>query len=265
MYKIVRSGLCLLMTLALCACGATAVIPDGATPETAGSDLALMVPDQDSDNAEALLAALALLPQTGETAFWLPESVQLEVENIDQNPELPNGCEITSAAIVLNYMGFAVDKVTLAEQYLPMGELYWESDPNVVFMGDPANELAYYCLPGPVVTAVNAYLAAVGSDCTAVDITGARLEELYQFVASGIPVLVWTTRAFSDPLYNYTFQLPNGGWPYANSHCLVLTGYDSETCYVADPMLEVTQTDRETFARSFVDRGRYAVVILPEE
>jgi len=25
--------------------------------------------------------------------------------------------------------------------------------------------------------------------------------------------LVWTTRAFSPSLYNYTFQLANGSWP----------------------------------------------------
>ena len=91
-------------------------------------------------------------------------SAQLDVENIDQNPELPNGCEITSAAIVLNYLGFSVDKVTLAEEYLPMHVPYWEADPNLEFMGDPADELAFYCLPGAVVTAVNDYLDDMGAD-----------------------------------------------------------------------------------------------------
>lgn len=265
MVKSIRCGACLLAALSLSACGATAVIPADATAETAQeSGLDLMLPAQEGDNSEALLAALALLPQTAETALWLPEAVQLEVENIDQNPELPNGCEITSAAIVLNYLGIPTDKVMLSEQYLPM-ESYWEADPNLAFMGNPADELAFYCLPGPVVTAVNNYLEEIGSDYRALDISGAGMEDLYRFVANGTPVLVWTTRAFSEPLYNYSFQLPNGGWPYSNSHCLVLTGYDGENCYVADPMLEVTQTDRATFASSFIDRGQYAVVILPRE
>lgn len=257
---------CLAVAASLCACGATAVIPAGATAETAsGSELGLLLPEEKGDSSQALLAALSLLPQTAETAILLPESVQLEVRNIDQNPELPNGCEITSAAIVLNYLGIAADKVTLAEQYLPTAEWYWEADPNVEFMGNPADELAFYCLPGAVVTAVNNYLDDAGSEYEALDISGAGMEDLYRFVANGVPVLVWTTRAFSDPLYNYTFQLPGGGWPYSNSHCLVLTGYDAENCYVADPMLEVTQTDRATFAQSYIDRGRYAMVILPEE
>lgn len=240
--RTIRAAASLLAVLSLCACGATAVIPAGATPET-GSKLDLMLPDQSADNTEALLAALALLPQTGETAFWLPEAVQLEVENIAQNPELPNGCEITAAAIVLNYLGVAADKVQLARQYLPTG-LYWETDPAQAFMGNPEDELAFYCLPGPVVTAVNAYLQQQGSGYQALDISGAGMEDLYRFVANGLPVLVWTTRAFSEPLYNTTFQLPGGGWPYSNSHCLVLTGYDGENCYVADPMLEVSETDR---------------------
>lgn len=63
--------------------------------------------------------------------------MQLNVENILQTPELPNGCEITSAAIVLNYLGFDIDKVTLAENYLPMHIPYWEADPEVEFMGSP--------------------------------------------------------------------------------------------------------------------------------
>lgn len=263
----VGTALCLglAMLMSLPGCGATVVIPaqDQATGETgtevSGSQLSDLVPEDTVP--EDVWPVLALLQGTAETAVWLPFTAQLDVENIAQNPELPNGCEITSAAIVLNYLGYDVDKVTLAEEYLPTYVPYWEADPNVEFMGDPADELAFYCLPGAVVTAVNAYLDDVGSEYEALDISGAPVEELYQWVANGTPVLVWATRAFSDPLYNYTFQLFNGSWPYSNSHCLVLTGYDDTTCYLADPMLEVETVDRELFASRYVERGQYAVVI----
>lgn len=263
-----RLCLLLVMLVALSACGATAVIPEGtATAETAadsaGSQLGSLLPDDTMP--DEVWPVLAMLQGTAESAVWLPLSAQLDVENIDQNPELPNGCEITSAAIVLNYLGFSVDKVTLAEEYLPMHVPYWEADPNVEFMGDPADELAFYCLPGAVVTAVNDYLDDMEADYVALDISGAPVEELYQWVASGAPVLVWTTRAFSLSLYNYTFQLANGSWPYSNSHCLVLTGYDDETCYLADPMLEVESVDRQLFAERYVERGKYAVVIVASE
>lgn len=264
--ELVPAGILLVV---LSGCGATVMIPStgAATAETAakgaGSQMETMDPEKLLQ--EDVWPVLSVLEGTAETAVWLPFEARLEVENIDQNPELPNGCEITSAAIVLNYLGFEVDKVTLAEEYLPRCVPYWEADPRVEFMGNPEDELAFYCLPGAVVTAVNDYLEDVDAGYTAVDISGAAVEELYQWVAGGYPVLVWTTRAFSEPLYNDTFLLPDGDRPYSNSHCLVLTGYDDDTCYLADPMLEVETVERERFAESYLERGQYAVVIVPTE
>ena len=45
-------------------------------------------------------------------------SILLPVPQILQNPELPNGCEITSCCEVLHYLGFAPDKCELADYYL---------------------------------------------------------------------------------------------------------------------------------------------------
>lgn len=264
--ELVPAGILLVV---LSGCGATAMIPStwSATAETAakGSGSQMETMDPEKLLQEDVWPVLSVLEGTAETAVWLPFEARLEVENIDQNPELPNGCEITSAAIVLNYLGFEVNKVTLAEEYLPRCVPYWEADPRVEFMGNPEDELAFYCLPGAVVTAVNDYLEDVDAGYTAVDISGSAVEELYQWVAGGYPVMVWTTRAFSEPLYNDTFLLPDGDRPYSNSHCLVLTGYDDDTCYLADPMLEVETVERERFAESYLERGQYAVVIVPTE
>ena len=106
----------LLLLAALSACGATAVIPqDAATGETASASSRMYYILPEEDIPADVWPVLSVLQQTAETSIWLPFGAQLEVENIDQNPELPNGCEITSAAIVLQYLGFPVDKVTLAE------------------------------------------------------------------------------------------------------------------------------------------------------
>lgn len=256
----VRIGSLLVLCVALAGCGATAVIPaakqqataenaanftEQATAESAleeiiqatgkmdagdGSQIEVMLPDQ--SNRELQWPMLSLMQQTPETAILLPSETILEVENIAQNPELPNGCEITAAAIALNYLGFDVDKVTLSEDYLPCSEPYWDADPNVVFMGDPEDELAFYCMTSPIVTAVNDYLEDVGGEYTAVDISGASVQELYQWIARGTPVL---------------------------------TGYDEEVCYVADPMLEVSVVSRGRFAEAYLERGAYAVVIVPNE
>ena len=251
-----------LAAASLCGCAATAVLPatgeTAATPESAS--MGIVLPQNASSSGMAALLALAAV-STPESAYLMPQTVQLEVENIPQNPELPNGCEITSAAIVLNYLGYDADKVTLAEDYLPTHIPYWEADPEVEFMGSPFDELAFYCLPGAVTTAVNSYLADQNSLYSAKDISGASTAELEMYLAEGTPVLVWATRAFTDPLYNYTFTMADGSWPYSNSHCLVLTGCDEDNYYFADPMLEITSIDRATFALRYGQMGSHAMVI----
>ncbi|OUA86307.1 C39 family peptidase [Bacillus thuringiensis] len=48
---------------------------------------------------------------------FLKNTVKIEeLKQIKQNPELPNGCEVTSASIMLNYHGVAVDKMELADK-----------------------------------------------------------------------------------------------------------------------------------------------------
>ena len=261
------AGSAALACLFLCSCAATVTLPvnieDIATAETAATPesatMGLVLPQ--TETAIPPWLALAALQSTPESALFLPSTVQLDVENILQNPELPNGCEITSAAIALNYLGFAIDKVTLSENYLPLHIPYWEADPEVEFMGNPADELSFYCLPGAITTAVNAYLSEQGSAYRATDITGAEPADLESYLAQGTPVLVWATRAFTAPIYNYTFTLADGSWPYANSHCQVLTGYDEDNYYFVDPMQEITQIDRDTFALRFEQLGSHAVVI----
>lgn len=266
-----KIGFVLALSLVLSACGVTAEIPVGlATGETA-----LRITEESdwesSDEMEAVLPDDGMWPELlfaqgfVKDDVWLPFEAKLEVENIPQNPELPNGCEITSAAIVLNYLGFSVDKVTLSNEYLPMGFPHWAVDPDEAFMGDPADPTSFYCQPGPVVEAVNAYLEDVGAEYVAVDISGASVGELYEWVASGTPVVVWATRMFEPSRYSDSFLLPNGSWPYSNSHCMVLTGYDTETCYLDDPMLELSEVSGSLFSQRYEERGRYALVIVPAE
>ena len=97
--------------------------------------------------------------------------ILLPVPQVLQNPELPNGCEITSLCEVLRYWGFAADKCDLADHYLPRSARWYGADPDRVYMGDPhkddgSPETGYYCFAGPVVAAANAYLAAHGGGYT---------------------------------------------------------------------------------------------------
>lgn len=46
----------------------------------------------------------------------MKESILLTVPALQQFPELPRGCEVTSLAMLLNFAGVQVDKLTLADE-----------------------------------------------------------------------------------------------------------------------------------------------------
>lgn len=144
-------------------------------------------------------------------------SILLPVLQILQNPELPNGCEITSCCEVLHYLGFAPDKCELADYYLPRSAQWYGADPDEVYMGNPhlddgSPETGYYCFAGPIVQAANAYLAVQGSSCRAYDLTGAEEAELASQLQAGNPVIFWATLHFGDIQHDPCgeYDLPGG-------------------------------------------------------
>lgn len=186
----------------------------------------------------------------------------LPVKTVYQNPQLPNGCEITSATTVLNYLGFNVSKVTMADTFLPKQFPYYNVDPNVAYMGNPHTGQGWYCLPGPIVTAVNSYLSSIGnSQYVATDITGVSIDGLKKYIKNGHPIVFWATVGFSSPRKSHSFRLPNGEYPYTGLHCLVLKGYDEESMYIADPLGITSTVSIERFTSVFQGMGSRAVLI----
>ena len=59
------------------------------------------------------------------------------------------------------------------------------------------------------------------------------------YLAAGTPVIVWVTTDWQPPrTSSYTWLLEDTGetyTPYANLHCLVLTGMGETKCKTADP------------------------------
>lgn len=183
-------------------------------------------------------------------------------ENIYQKAELPNRCEILAATIVLNYLGFNVDKVTTADKYLPKQYPYYNVDPNEAYMGNPHTGQEWYCLPGQIVTAVNSYLsAAKNTDYVAIDITGVSIEELKDYIKKGSPIIFWATVGFSETKRSYQFKLQNGEYPYTGLHCLVLKGYDEESMYICDPLGITEKIAIDRFTYVFQEMGSRAIVI----
>lgn len=93
-----------------------------------------------------------------------------EVELILQNPELPNGCEVTSLAMLLKAAGYPIEKTVLYENYLPRQDfscingLRYGPDPAEAYAGNAASSSGgWYCLEEPILAAGNAWLKESGN------------------------------------------------------------------------------------------------------
>lgn len=222
-------------------------------------------------------ATFAIAPVIGQKqppqGTWpAPASRILPVENILQNPQLPNGCEATSLAILLGYHGFTVDKMEMAYQYLPREAFRYEdgvftgADPDKAYAGDPATNYGFYCFASPATTGANRYLVGQNTALRAWNITGADEDELISLLARGLPMVVWKTTDHAAPRRSSTisWHLAASGEqyvPYMNLHVVVLCGYDEEYFYFCDPHGRRPQIERAEFMADFERMGSRAVVI----
>lgn len=212
----------------------------------------------------------------------LPTEIQLDVKDIMQNPELPNGCEITSATIVLQYLGYDVSKLTMADCYLDQSSHWQGTNPEEMYMGNPryssGSQCGWYCLAGPIVEAVNEYLEdetekTLGPSAEipyqAVDFTGISIEELKQQLAKGNPLVVWITMGpFREPRYigqGYYNEQGEFIAYYTGLHCITVTGYTESTYYLTDPIYGKYEIEKEKFEDIWVKMGQRAVGIIPVE
>lgn len=192
------------------------------------------------------------------------ERVKLPVGHISQMPSLPNGCEITSLATVLNYLGFSVTKEKLSDDYLakaPVGKANFYEE----FVGDPRKNNSYGCYAKPIVDAANGYLSAAGSSLVAYDYTGSSFLALLLKVREGKPVILWATSYINqDPEFT-TEWIVDGEYLVwkGNLHCMVLIGYDTlqGTVIVSDPMRGIEEYDMTTFIKRFKQFYSQAVII----
>lgn len=197
----------------------------------------------------------------------------IEVSNIMQNPELPTGCEVTSLTILLNHLGYPVNKVTMARNYLPKQGFYWENgiyygaDFRTTFAGDPESEYSYGCYAPCILTTASNYFEDNGLSGSVFDITGTDFDSLLSdYIKNDIPVLIWITSSnLHEPYYTSIWTTPDGEqvqW-LAYEHCVVLTGYDKDNdiIYVSDPLVGNTSYDYSKIRQRYIDLGQQAVYI----
>lgn len=193
-----------------------------------------------------------------------------------QEPQLPNGCEVTSLAMLLGWAGYPVDKLELYQEYLPRQDFTetpegWKigGNPEEVYVGDATSELGgWYCFEEPIVEAGNAYLQDQGSGEQVEAVSGLSHRELDEFLRRDIPLVVWVTLDYDTPMDSiHNWYLSDGTFyqPYANLHCVVVLARGDQGYLTADPLEGWQWVDESLFWASFDAMGRRAVTIENEE
>lgn len=193
-----------------------------------------------------------------------------------QGPELPNGCEVTSLAMLLTAAGCPADKVDLYETYLPTEAFKltetarFGPSPETAYAGDATSVTGGGdCFEGPILAAGDAWLAAWGGRRTMQDLTGLNRAELDDLLAAGTPVVAWVTREYAPPAYAsyFSWVLPDGSIyvPFDNLHCVVVTAVQDSQYPIADPLEGWQTVPAQEFWDSFSAMGCRAVTVSMNE
>lgn len=195
---------------------------------------------------------------------------ELDVPVVLQNPELPNGCEITSLTAVLNYYGMKISKLEMVDQYLPKQDFRmvngrrYGPNPALAYAGDPRKQNGMYVFAGPIIKAANAVIADKQANLRVTDMSGKSKDEILKLVQDGIPVVVWVTLDLSTPK-------KNKGWiyegetiqreGYSNLHAVVLTGHMDNKVVVMNPLKGHVTYNEDQFFKSYEELGAQAVAV----
>ena len=194
------------------------------------------------------------------------EKVLLDVPIIPQKPELINGCEVTSLAMVLQYAGVEVDKITLSQNIkkdetplvMNNGDIISWGDPNDGFVGDiTGKKRGFAVYPGPLIELMEQYIPG-----RAADLTNQPFESLMGFIENKKPVIVWITVDFNPPnKYDEWYKVGKKVKATFDEHAVVLVGYDKENCYINNPYNGVKNqaVNRDTFKTIWTSMGEMAV------
>ncbi|HHX56998.1 MAG TPA: C39 family peptidase, partial [Clostridiales bacterium] len=196
--------------------------------------------------------------------YIMPESYEINVNCVYQNPELPTGCEVTSLTTVLNYFGYKIGKTDMANNYL-IKDKYGATDFSTAFIGNPQTTRGYGCYSPVIVNTAQRFLNDYGNIHSVVDLSGYELSELFKVVSSDYPLVIWCTMSLVEPKEVYVWSLAGNIDVYwmQNEHCVVLTGYDlvEGTVTVSDPLKGIVKYNLQAFENRYNQLGKQVVAI----
>lgn len=193
----------------------------------------------------------------------MKESILLTIPALQQFPELPRGCEVTSLAMLLNFAGVSVDKLTLADEIpkVPyfsdgyfgnphqgfVGNMYTYNQPGLGVYHEVIEDHASQYLPGQIE-----------------NLTGDPFSSMQKKLNAGKPVWVIVGSTFSF--------LPEEQWETWNTkegeikitrrmHSVLVTGYDENNVYFNDPFYpdQNKSANLQSFVASWTQFGSQAI------
>jgi len=206
------------------------------------------------------------------TIIPLQQTVLIDAPVINQLPELPRGCEVTSLAMLLQSANVSVDKMTLASEIKKdttsykvsdgkiyfghpndgfVGNMYTKDQPGLGVYHKPIKELAEKYLPGHIK-----------------DLTGSAFNELKIHLSDKRPIWVITNTTYKKLPSNQfqTWHTPSGVIDITyKEHSVLLTGFDEKYVYFNDPLTgeKNKKAPIVDFEQSWVQMGSQAITYLP--
>ena len=194
----------------------------------------------------------------------MKQEQKLDVPLENQMPDLPNGCEVTSLSMLMNYYGIKVNKNELAENiqhvdFFTDGGKY-RGNPSQGFVGHMSIANAGWCVyNGPLYNVARKYTTHIEN------ITGSDFLSLLKLVSNGHPVLIITTTTFNRVNDMQTWDTNTGKVNVTpSSHACVITGYSKpkKVVYVNNPYGYKNQpVNWKNLQASYNQQGRQALYI----
>lgn len=194
----------------------------------------------------------------------MKQEQRLDVPLENQMPDLPNGCEVTSLSMLMNYYGIKVNKNELAENiqhvdFFTDGGKY-RGNPNQGFVGHMSIANAGWCVyNGPLYNVARKYTTHIKN------ITRSDFLSLLKLVSIGHPVLIITTTTFNRVNDMQTWDTNTGKVNVTpSSHACVITGYSKpkKVVYVNNPYGYKNQpVNWKNLQASYNQQGRQALYI----
>jgi uncharacterized protein YvpB len=193
----------------------------------------------------------------------MKESILLTVPALQQFPELPRGCEVTSLAMLLNFAGVAVDKLTLADEIpkVPyfsdgyfgnphqgfVGNMYTYNQPGLGVYHEVIEDLASQYLPGQIDNLTGDHFSSVQKKLNAGKPVWVIVGSTFAF----LPEEQWETWITKDGEINITRRM----------HSVLVTGYDENNVYFNDPFYQDQNQSAnfESFVTSWTQFGNQAI------